>query len=1036
MYTHPTRLSCTGFWVASVSSLLLATTPTAAQIVPDNTLGNESSVVVPNQNIRNIESDRIDGGAVRRSNLFHSFQEFNIDAGRGAYFSNPDGIANILTRVTGENVSNILGRLGVLGNANLFLINPNGIIFGENASLDIGGSFFATSADRVVFGNGSEFSATNPNTPPLLVINIPIGLGFRDNPGSIVHRSFASVVEVDEETGEEFETFIGLQVPSGQMLALLGGEVSLDGGILTTEGGRVELGSVAGNSFVSLIPQNQGFALSYAGVSNFQDVGLSNLALIETTGERGGEIQIQGRQVSITGDSLILSFTLGSEAGGDITVTASESVDMSGDATQLGTNTSGTGTAGNLTIDTQRLVVRDGAFISTPTLGAGNAGNLTIRTSETVELVGTTSDDQFPSGLFAEVGSGASTPEQNQNTSGQGGTITIETGQLLIQDGAQVSVATFGTGQAGNIMIRASDSLELIGGSQNFPSALSADVEEAAMGNGGIISIETQRLRVRDGAIISTATSGSGQAGDLFITASDSVELSGTTAEENFPSGLFSQVGPTATGNGGNLTVITPRLVVENGAQIATTSRNEGNGGDINLNVSDSIVLSGTASVSEPDNNQRSGIFASADDPIKDADGNFLFVDEFGNPLITRGNGGQLNLNTNELIVEEGARISADNFGTGLGGNANINVSRLTIRNGGQIGAGSLVEEGAVNNQRGPGGILTVNASDRVEVTGTATIGSTVENSRLFTLAEGTGNAGNLTIFTPNLTVTNQGEINVSATGTGEAGSLIIESNRVRLNQGSLRAETQIGEQGNITLNANDIQLRGESEISTNSLNTGTGGNIEINTDLLVAVQNSDITANAQAGPGGRVTINANAIFGTQFRPQQSGASDITATSELGPEFSGTVDLNSEIDTSQGLVELSRDIVDPAALIAQTPCQEGDESEFTITGRGGLPNNPTQGTRQRGVSLSLTEPVERQQTQQRSQNPSQPRSERKNQPVSSLDIVPARGWIRNSEGEIILVGYDPTKTGVQRQPHQPIQCQSHSVESGENSSNK
>lgn len=103
---------------------------TVAQVVPDNTLGAESSVVTPNVNVRGIDSDRIDGGATRGANLFHSFQEFSVGEGRGAYFANPTGIENILTRVTGNNASNIMGRLGVLGEANLFLLNPNGVIFG------------------------------------------------------------------------------------------------------------------------------------------------------------------------------------------------------------------------------------------------------------------------------------------------------------------------------------------------------------------------------------------------------------------------------------------------------------------------------------------------------------------------------------------------------------------------------------------------------------------------------------------------------------------------------------------------------------------------------------------------------------------------------------------------------------------------------------------------------------------------------------------------------------------------------------------
>ncbi|HBK64299.1 MAG TPA: filamentous hemagglutinin, partial [Cyanobacteria bacterium UBA11166] len=106
-----------------------------AQLIPDNTLGTESSVVNPIDEL----NDRIDGGAIRGTNSFQSFLEFNVGEGRGVYFANPDGILNILTRVTGNNPSNIFGRLGVLGDANLFLINPNGIVFGKNASLDING---------------------------------------------------------------------------------------------------------------------------------------------------------------------------------------------------------------------------------------------------------------------------------------------------------------------------------------------------------------------------------------------------------------------------------------------------------------------------------------------------------------------------------------------------------------------------------------------------------------------------------------------------------------------------------------------------------------------------------------------------------------------------------------------------------------------------------------------------------------------------------------------------------------------------------
>ncbi len=149
------------------------------QIVPDRTVG---TTVTPNLTINGRSSDRIDNGTMRGSNLFHSFQEFNIGSGQGVYFSNPAGITNIFSRITGSNSSQINGTLGVLGNANLYLLNPNGILFGQNARLDLKGSFLATTANQINFADGTVFSATNPQTSALLTISVPVGLQFGSNP--------------------------------------------------------------------------------------------------------------------------------------------------------------------------------------------------------------------------------------------------------------------------------------------------------------------------------------------------------------------------------------------------------------------------------------------------------------------------------------------------------------------------------------------------------------------------------------------------------------------------------------------------------------------------------------------------------------------------------------------------------------------------------------------------------------------------------------------------------------------------------------
>ena len=154
-------IGAAGFWLFGAMSNCVQ-----AEIVPDDTLGNESSVV--NSFAPNLNS--IDGGATRGNNLFHSFEKFSIDNGQGVLFTNPNGIENIISRVTGGSRSEILGDLGVLGNANLFLVNPSGIIFGPNAKLLTGGSFVATTADAIGFGDQGLFSVSVPDTPQLLTV--------------------------------------------------------------------------------------------------------------------------------------------------------------------------------------------------------------------------------------------------------------------------------------------------------------------------------------------------------------------------------------------------------------------------------------------------------------------------------------------------------------------------------------------------------------------------------------------------------------------------------------------------------------------------------------------------------------------------------------------------------------------------------------------------------------------------------------------------------------------------------------------------
>jgi filamentous hemagglutinin family protein len=922
-----------------------------AQIIPDRTLGNENSIKNTQSNL----VERIEGGARRNSNLLHSFLEFNIKEGQKIYFANPEGVVNIVTRVTGGNISEILGTLGVDGNANLFLINPNGIFFGQNAQLDLRGSFLASTASSIKFADGYEFSATSTQSQPLLTISTPVGLSFDNSPGRITNLSNVKVVYPDGS-----EDLVGLRVQPDKTLALIGGEISIDGGYLSTEGGRIELGSVAGNNVVSLNSINQNWTLNYDEVLNYQNISLLNKAYVASSGLSSGDLQIIGKQIIL------------------------------GNGSRLGA-----------------FAVND------------KVGNVIIKASELVKLEENSSIINL---VLAEA-------------DGKDSKLAIETEQLILKDGSQISSVALGTKQGANLQINASEIfLEGFFFFQNNdlqPSGLFARFEEpGTTGSGGALTIQTERLIIKNGAQVTTETFGAGQAGDLIVNASELVELTGTVPGTNFPSALSASVGqqPTATGNGGKLTINTARLIVRDGAQISTTAQNTGSGGILNINASDSILLSGKSSLAEFRGLGRSGIFVNAEPILRDEQGNPL-KDELGNFFVTTADAGQLNLTTKKLIVENGATISADNFGTGTGANVNLNVDRLILRDGGQIGAGSLLEKRPVDNERGNGGTLTVNASEFVEITGTGKIGDTIVNSSLFTQAKGTGDAGNLTINTPQLNIRGGAEITAKATGDGQAGSVTVNADTIALDRGKITASTNNGTGGNVFLNANNLLLLSDnSQISAEANNLADGGNVEIDTPFVVAFpnQDNDIIAKAQQGNGGEITINNQRIFGLQERKStpQNNTNDIDASSEFGNNGTVTI-VAPEVDPTSAILELPSTPIDAESLIARDVCRLEDGkiaggSSFIITGKGGLPPSAED------PLINSYRIVEWETLPEESEsNAVAPQNSRHDEKAEESDLViqQAQGWKRASDGTLLLTADATTATPQSPDTASP-QCQS------------
>ncbi|PMB45433.1 hypothetical protein CEN40_12135 [Fischerella thermalis CCMEE 5205] len=871
-----------------------------AQITGDRSLPNNSNVT------KDGNTFNITGGTQADSNLFHSFQEFSIPTGDTAFFNNATDIQNILTRVTGGSVSNIDGLIKANGTANLFLINPNGMIFGKNARLNIGGSFLASTASSFNFADGTYFSATpNHTNASLLTVNLPIGLQYGSNTGNIQVQSS------------------NLQVSPGKTLALAGGNVQLNGGQLLAPGGRIELAGVAENNTIDLSSKGFHLGLSFPSDGQRQDVDLSHGAQVSVIAGSGGSIAINARNLNMSGASTVQA---GIESG-------KGSVDSR---------------AFDIDINATEAVTVDAASVISNTVqpkAVGNSGN-----------------------------------------------INITTGSLTLTSNGQVRTTTSGQGNAGDINIFARDTVLFDRMRSDGSTGAYTTVETRAVGDGGDINITTGSLFVKNAAAVLARSQGQGDAGAINISARDVVSFDGVSFNLANISGAASSVGSTevanAIGNGSTITITTGSLFITNGARLIANTFGLGNAGNINIQARDRVVFDGFGL-----NGYSSGAVTN--------------VESTG-----EGKGGSINITTKLLSIKNGAVLGARTRGKGDGGNIILNVENLEAINGGQVFTTSF--------SSGKAGNITLNVTDNVTLAGTDSsyfarrerytpvivpnVGST---SGLFanTSDTSTGQGGELIINTGTLNIRDQAQVTVSSAGSGIAGSLKINADSIRLlNQAKISADTKSGA-GNITLRSHDLILGKNSSITTNATGSNIiGGNINIDTDVLAAFVNSDISANSDQFFGGRVIINTQGLFGTQFRQSPTTDSDITATG-ASPELSGTVQINTpDVDPSQGLVQLHVNLIDASQQIA-TGCngnQQQTRGSFIATGRGGISPSPTQPLMTDEVLTSwilLAEPVQEQQ-----------QSPRTNSVNNLTQIVEAQGWEINTDGEVVLVATAPTVT--------------------------
>lgn len=932
-----------------------------AQVEADNTLRTEASIVTPQGSDPTV--NLISGGATRGDNLFHSFDRFSILTGRSAYFNNATNIQNIISRVTGGSISNIDGLLRANGTANLFLLNPNGIIFGANARLDIGGSFIASTATRLNFADGTTFSASAAQPTPLLTVSVPVGLQYGTNAGSIVNQSRAIA-----SNGQA----IGLQVRPNRTLALIGGDVRLDGGIVRSPASRVELGGLAGEGTVGLNFNNSELHLSFPNDTPRADILLNNTARVDVTAGGGGSIAVTARNLNLAGRSTLANGIRAGEGvegsqAGDVTLDATGAMTISQSSSVLNTfdGRATGGQAGHINIKAESLTIDSLGRVSTRQArargtGQGKSGNISVQTNGSVTLSDT---DTGNNSAFSTLSFG-----------GSAGNVSIEAnGSIDISD-SEIVAASF-KGAGGTILLQANDSISITNNS----------------------------------FIASNVFEGRGDGGNITLKAGGPISI-------NNLSWIASQSGvgreQPHQGNGGNFYIQGKSLSVTGGAQLSTRTYSFGNAGNIEIETTDFVEVSGRYPIIFPD--------TANDIRLKGREYSLL---QTSTEAGANGTGGEIRITTGTLRVFDGGSVNAQSGSAFRGGNIIVNADVLELNRGGQLLTTA--------SSSGDAGEIIINATDRIAIASTnpnyftifnqasqlkdfsGSIGPISPNSGIFanTTEQSTGRGGSLQATTKELIVRDGGEISVSSQ-SGNAGDIAFAADSMRLEAGSLTATTRSGNGGNISLQiADSLLLRRNSSISATAGTAqtgGDGGNINIDTKLLVALENSEIAANAFAGRGGNIQIGVQGLF---ISPD----SRISATSARGIDGVVAID-NIDVDPSQGLVALPVELIDASNRIV-SGCKAGGENQFVVTGRGGLPPTPRELLNAEPVltDWATLEPV----TERSNIIPNRVSEAKRSDRTSNNPppIVEATAWQLNEKNEVVLMAASTnTSTNTMRSP--------------------
>lgn len=822
-----------------------------AQITLDGTLGRAGALNGPNYSIT------ADLGRQVGGNLFHSFGRFSVHNGESATFSGPGNVSNIIGRVTGGSSSTIDGLMrSTIAGANLFLINPSGIVFGPNATLDVSGSFYASTADYLALGGGGRFDATHP-AATILVSAPPSAFGFL----SAAPRAI--------EVNGSF-----LTAAPGKSVSLVGGNVSIaDSGVLA-QSASINVVSIGG---LGEAPIAGGEVMLPSGVHG-GEIQLTNSLLVANSaaGPAPGRVVIRGGTLQFV-DSFVSISNSAPGPGGGVTIEATGEVAMRGGFVQ--TRSQGPRSAGDVTVNARVVTLAADAQIVSLSEGAGPGGAVSLNASDSMSASGAafllTATENTSGGKVALSAPSLALSDASiaslTSGRGQGGAIDIDVGTLTLRGGSQLISRATSSGRGGPVSVSASEMVSISGFNANVFSGIVSTA--AAGGAGGSVSVMTKSFEMNDGLVrvstLDSAPGGSlaidahritiggggelgsvaratGAGGDVNLIGRDSVIIEGQVA------GFSTMVSATSLGSGraGHVSIRSPQVIVRDGALINGSAQGAGPGGDIAVDADRIVLANGGRLFADSLSTGRGGsidLSARESLSIGEVATGSVFTTFISTEALAGGSAGNISITGGALNADH-AFISSRATASGAAGSIDVTVSELTLKNSAQINSATRAS--------GRGGTVNVNASD-----------VSIDGGSIFADTSGTGAAGNVSIRANRVMMTNGAQIDSSSSAAGDAGTLTIRAaesftmsgapSAAQAPTGLFNLSTNTGNGGNVFVSAPVIALDGGG-IDAHSSGSGAAGSITLEGRRIALTGGFAVFASADGtGPGGTLTVTA-----------------------------------------------------------------------------------------------------------------------------------------------------------------------------------